>query len=97
MTPIYIAGIAMTVIGRHTERSLDDLAGEGLQGAVKDAGCRITDLGAAHYAGMTNGPLQGHDVEFVVSDDLVRALCVETHETGLEDSHYLNMSLLKVD
>ena len=25
---------------------------------------------------------------------LVRALCVETHETWLEDSRYLNMSLL---
>lgn len=59
MTTIYIAGIAMTVFGRHTERSLDDLAGEALQGALKDAKAQISDLGAAYYAGMTNGPLQG--------------------------------------
>jgi acetyl-CoA acetyltransferase len=59
MSNIYIAGIAMTVFGRHLERSLDDLAGEALQGALKDAGCQISDLGAAFYAGMTNGPLQG--------------------------------------
>jgi len=59
MSPIYIAGIAMTVFGRHIERSLEDLAAEALQGALKDAGCQISDLGIAFYAGMTNGPLQG--------------------------------------
>jgi acetyl-CoA acetyltransferase len=59
MSTIYIAGIAMTVFGRHLERSLQDLAGEALQGALKDAGCTVQDLGAAYYAGITNGPLQG--------------------------------------
>jgi acetyl-CoA acetyltransferase len=59
MTTIYIAGIAMTVFGRHTERSLHDLAGEALQGALEDAGCKTSDLGVAFYSGMTNGPLQG--------------------------------------
>jgi acetyl-CoA acetyltransferase len=59
VSDIYIAGIAMTVFGRHPERSLHDLAGEALQGALKDAGCSTADLGAAFYAGMTNGPLQG--------------------------------------
>ncbi|WP_137896400.1 thiolase family protein [Ramlibacter sp. 2FC] len=56
---IYVAGIAMTVFGRHPQRSLADLAQEALQGALRDAGCAIADLGAAYYAGMTNGPLQG--------------------------------------
>ena len=59
MIDIYIAGIAMTVFGRHPERGLPDLAGEALQGALKDAGCTTADLGVAFYAGMTNGPLQG--------------------------------------
>ena len=59
MSNIYIAGIAMTVFGRHTERSLDDLAREALDGALKDAGCEAGDPGIAFYAGMTNGPLQG--------------------------------------
>jgi acetyl-CoA acetyltransferase len=49
----------MTVFGRHTERSLDDLAREALNGAVKDASCSIADIGVAYYAGTTNGPLQG--------------------------------------
>ena len=59
MSTIYIAGIAMTVFGRHLERSLEDLAGEALQGALKDAGCKLFDIGTAYYAGITNGPLQG--------------------------------------
>ncbi|MCA8256882.1 thiolase family protein [Burkholderia sp. AU31624] len=59
MSNIYIAGIAMTVFGRHFERSLDDLAGEALRGALKDAGCSAEVIGAAFYAGITNGPLQG--------------------------------------
>ncbi len=59
MTEVFIAGIAMTVFGRHLERSLDDLACEALNGALKDAGSNVGDLGAAFYAGMTNGPLQG--------------------------------------
>ena len=59
METVYIAGIAMTVFGRHTERSLEDLAGEALQGALKDAGCKLSDIGIAFYAGVTNGPLQG--------------------------------------
>ena len=35
MTDIYIAGIAMTVFGRHFERSLEDLAREALDGALQ--------------------------------------------------------------
>lgn len=59
MTDIYIAGIAMTVFGRHPDRSLEDLAGEALGGALKDAGCQVGDIEGAYYAGITNGPLQG--------------------------------------
>jgi acetyl-CoA acetyltransferase len=59
MTRLYIAGIAMTVFGRHLERSLHDLAGEALAGALKDAGCVAGDIGAGYYSGMTNGALQG--------------------------------------
>jgi len=59
MINVYIAGIAMTVFGRHLERSLDDLAGEALRAALKDASCDTHELGVAYYAGMTNGPLQG--------------------------------------
>jgi acetyl-CoA acetyltransferase len=59
MSKLYIAGIAMTVFGRHPERSLDDLAGEALRGALGDANCSLADIQEAYYSGMTNGALQG--------------------------------------
>ncbi|MFI8608107.1 thiolase family protein [Pseudomonas sp. NPDC077649] len=59
MSTIYIAGIAMTVFGRHLQRSLEELAGEALHGALRDAGCSAADIGLAYYSGMTNGLLQG--------------------------------------
>lgn len=59
MTAIYIAGIAMTVFGRHFERSLEDMAGEAVAGALRDAGATRDQIGTAFYAGITNGPLQG--------------------------------------
>ncbi|MFI8748195.1 thiolase family protein [Pseudomonas sp. NPDC077186] len=59
MSTIYIAGIAMTVFGRHLQRSLEDLAGEALHGALRDARCSAADVGVAYYSGMTNGLLQG--------------------------------------
>ena len=59
MTDVYIAGIAMTVFGRHPDRDLVDLAREALSGALADAGCKHADIGAAFYSGITNGALQG--------------------------------------
>lgn len=59
MNDVYIAGVGMTVFGRHAQRPLDDMAREALNGALRDAQCGIGDLGAAFYAGVTNGPLQG--------------------------------------
>jgi acetyl-CoA acetyltransferase len=59
MADIYLAGAAMTVFGRHPDRTLADLSGEALEEAVKDAACQVSDIGVAYYSGMTNGPLQG--------------------------------------
>ncbi|MCC6763460.1 MAG: thiolase family protein, partial [Deltaproteobacteria bacterium] len=59
MSQIYIAGIAMTVFGRHPERSVHDLASEALRGALEDARGKAADIGVAFYSGMTNGTLQG--------------------------------------
>ena len=59
MSKIYIAGIAMTVFGRHIERGIADLAREALRGALQDAGCAVSDIDTAFYAGITNGALQG--------------------------------------
>ena len=59
MSSIFIAGIAMTVFGRHPQRTVDDLAREALTGALLDADCAVGKLGVAFYSGMTQGPLQG--------------------------------------
>jgi len=59
MQSVYIAGIGMTVFGRHLERTLEDLAGEALRAALADAGAATPDLEVAFYSGMTNGSLQG--------------------------------------
>src|SRR4029453_7686782 len=59
MTDVYIAGAAMTVFGRHPDRTLENLSGEALEKALKDAACQVSDIGVAYYSGMTNGPLQG--------------------------------------
>ena len=59
MTPIYIAGISMTVFGRHLDRPVHDLAKEALEGALKDANAKTADIGVAFYSGMTQGYLQG--------------------------------------
>lgn len=56
---IYVVGIGMTPLGRHIERSLDSLAGEALDAAIKDAGCTKADIGTAYYSGTTQGHLQG--------------------------------------
>jgi acetyl-CoA acetyltransferase len=82
MSTIFIAGIAMTVFGRHLERSLEDLAGEALQGALKDASCKISDIGTAYYAGITNGPLQG---QFAIPGQVVMS------KIGLEQIPMFNI------
>ena len=59
MTPVYIAGIATTVFGRHLDRPVCDLARDALEHALKDAGCGVSDIGVAFYSGITQGRLQG--------------------------------------
>ncbi len=62
MTDVFIAGIGMTRFTRHLERSLQDLAGEAFNQALKDSGCTKDDIQTAFYSGSTNGYLQGQDL-----------------------------------
>ena len=59
MSNIYVVGVGMTFFGRHIERSLEDLTGEALDAALKDAGCEKSDIQSAFYTGTTQGHLQG--------------------------------------
>jgi len=49
--------VGMTKFDRHLEHSLDDLAGEALNAALKDASCERSDIQIAFYSGSTNGVL----------------------------------------
>jgi acetyl-CoA acetyltransferase len=59
MTKVFVAGVGMTPFGRHLDKSLYDLSGAAIAEALQDAGLRPADVGAAYYAGATNGTLQG--------------------------------------
>ena len=59
MANVYIVGTGMTPFGRALEKSVAQLAGEAIALALADAGCSRGQVGAAFYAGATNGPLQG--------------------------------------
>ncbi|HQR24373.1 MAG TPA: thiolase family protein [Steroidobacteraceae bacterium] len=59
MAKVYVIGVGMTPFGRHPEKSVAQLAGEAIAVALADAGCTREDVGAAYYAGASNGPLQG--------------------------------------
>jgi len=61
MTEVFIVGVGMTKFARYLERSLQDLSGEALDAALKDAGCEKDDLETAFYSGATNGYLQGQE------------------------------------
>lgn len=59
MTRVFVIGVGMTPFGRSPEKSVAQLAGEAIALALGDAGCPQGHVGAAFYAGASNGPLQG--------------------------------------
>ncbi|MFO1392832.1 MAG: thiolase family protein [Steroidobacteraceae bacterium] len=59
MARVYVIGVGMTHFGRAPAKSVTQLAGEAIGLALADAGCAPGEVGAAFYAGATNGPLQG--------------------------------------
>ena len=59
MMPAWIAGVGMTVFGRHLATSLEDLAREALDAALRDAGAERSQVQAAYYSGVTASVLTG--------------------------------------
>ena len=59
MASAMIAGVGMTVFGRHLDRSLEALAGEALAKAATDAGLELSQIDAAYYSGVTASVLTG--------------------------------------
>lgn len=56
---VYVAGVGMTVFGRHQERAVWELAQDALETALADAGAERSDIEIAFYSGQTQGALQG--------------------------------------
>lgn len=46
----YVAGVGMTVFGKHVDRGLKSLAAEAISAALKDAGLRADDINAAYMS-----------------------------------------------
>lgn len=59
MDIITIAGVGMTVFGRHSQATLEGLAGEALNQALSDASCSREQIDAAFYSGVTASVLTG--------------------------------------
>ena len=59
MSGAWIAGVGMTVFGRHPSTSLEDLAREALDAALADAGAMREQIGTAFYSGVTASVLTG--------------------------------------
>lgn len=59
---VYIAGIAMTGLGKFPDRSVKDLTREAVIGALSDAGCAIPDVQAAWFSNTRQGMMEGQNV-----------------------------------
>lgn len=62
MTDVYIAGVSMTAFGKHLDRSLKSLAGEALEGVLKDAGCEAKMIEAVFFGNCVQGHMEGQDM-----------------------------------
>ena len=56
---VYIAGVGLTVFGRHLDRSVHSLVDEAIRATLKDAGAQLIDIEQAFYGGVTQSQLQG--------------------------------------
>jgi len=61
MNDIYIVGVGMTPFGKFPDKSVKDLTREAVTGALKDAGCAISDIGAAWFANAAQGAIEGQN------------------------------------
>ena len=59
MSEVYIIGIGMTPLGKHTERSVKQLTAHAVSGALEDACLAVADIGAAWFCNTRQGALEG--------------------------------------
>lgn len=59
MSEIYVVGVGMTPFGKFLDKSVKTLAHAAVNDALKDAGAKIKDIGAAFYSNTVQGALEG--------------------------------------
>ncbi|MGH3929544.1 MAG: thiolase family protein, partial [Pseudonocardiaceae bacterium] len=62
MRGVYVAGVAMTRFAKQPERTLKDLVGEAVHGALSDAGQTIQDVEACHFGNAVAGTITGQEM-----------------------------------
>ena len=72
MDDIYVAGVGMTRLGRLLDKSVYDMVAEAIDLALRDGGCRKSDVEAAYYTGTTNGLLQG---QYIIPGPIAMRRC----------------------
>lgn len=58
MTGVFIAGVAMTSLGRHINRTVKELTREAVEGALADAGATTGDVEAAWFSNTRQGLME---------------------------------------
>lgn len=62
MRGVYVAGVAMTRFAKQPGRTLKDLVGEAVTGALSDAGKTIEDIEACHFGNAVAGTITGQEM-----------------------------------
>lgn len=62
MREVFIAGVGMTRFAKQPDRSLKDLAGESVRGAMADAGISVHDIEAAYFSNAIAGSILGQEM-----------------------------------
>lgn len=61
MTKVYIAGVGMTPLGKHPDKSVKDLVAEAVNRALADAGVTLADIEASWFANSRQGQMEGQN------------------------------------
>ncbi|MGH3908280.1 MAG: thiolase family protein [Pseudonocardiaceae bacterium] len=62
MRRVYIAGVAMTRFAKQPDRTLKDLVGAAVTGALSDAGKTILDIESCHFGNAVAGSITGQEM-----------------------------------
>jgi len=59
MSDVYVVGVGMTPFGKFPETTVKQMARDSVTLALRDAGCDVTDVGAAWFSNSGQGASEG--------------------------------------